>query len=84
MGRLIVFVAPVGNFSVAVLEVLSGHWLAPIVFLPNPRALIACFSIWRDLVDVLVVSWLQSVGLACPRDAFRNYSGCLGLAREGY
>ena len=84
MGRLIAFVAPLGNFSVAVLEVLSAHWLAPIVFLPNPGALISCFRIWRAFVDVLVVSWLQSVGFACPRDVLRNCSRCLGLAREGY
>ena len=84
MGRLIAFVALLGNFVVAVLEVLSAHWLAPIVFLPNPRASIAYFSIWHALVDVLVVSWLQSVGLACTCDALRNCSRCLGLAREGY
>ena len=66
------FCCPSEQSPVAFLEVLSAHWLAPIVLLPK-----------RALVDVLVVSWLQSVGLACPCDVLHTCSRCLDLAREG-
>ncbi len=77
------FCCPSEQSSVAFLEVLSAHWLAP-VFPPSETRGFSCvFYVWRALVDVLVVSWLQSVGLACPCDVLRTCSRCLDLAREG-
>ena len=49
----------------------------------EPRGFSCNFYVWRALVDVLVVSWLQSVGLAYPCDVLRTCSRCLDLAREG-